>query len=122
MCWKSARRSVCWHVCASACVCVSLDGHVAYVSLTLWVTEKLKPPSRPTVTRYLHPLFFFSSSSSTNMQVHMRGGRGKEGEVAKGTEEGRKKSGGVGREGGRCACRFMIIPKQMLLSENSLNC
>lgn len=80
MCWKSARRSVCWHVCLS--VCVSLDGHVAYVSLTLWVTEKLAslPPSlprSPSVTRYLHPF-------STNMQVHTRG-----------EEEGEDGGGGV---------------------------
>lgn len=97
MCWKSARRSVCWHVCLGVCVCVSLDGHVAYVSLTLWVTEKARlPPSLPptrSVTRYLHPF-------STNMQLHTRGGRrkGKERKVGVG---GQGVWGGGGVAGGK---------------------
>lgn len=82
---KSVRVPQCESRSCLPCI-KSLVGHVAYVSLTLWVTE---PP--PPLSDTLHPF-------SSNMQVC--------------TAE-REREGGGGDGGG--ACRFMIIPKQMLL-------
>lgn len=66
-----------------------LVGHVAYVSTTLWVTDK---PSCLTI-----PTPF-----ATNVEAHEAEETGKE--VAQG-----------GRRWGGGACRFVIMPKQMLL-------
>lgn len=94
-------------LCLSACLwaCESwpprirgLVGHVAYVSLTLWVTEK---PSCLTITHHLHPLF---PQTCKCTQLRKEVGVRWQGEGG----------GGVKKRGGD-ACRFMIIPKQMLL-------
>lgn len=101
MCWKSACRSVCRHVCFYECT--SLVGHVAYVSLTLWVTESTPTPC-PTITHYLHPF-------STNMQVHMHRGKRRR-EVAKGERE---------VKGGGCVQVYDNTQTDALV-EKSLNC
>lgn len=66
-----------------------LTDHVAYVSLSLWVTDK---PTCPTI----------STPFTTNMEVH------------EAEETGKEVATGGRRRGGGGASRFMIIPKQML--------
>lgn len=103
---------VCLSVCLCACLCVCvchsclpwirrLVGHVAYVSLTLWVTEKPPlphhhPPSPP---------LFLKHASAHGWWRRRRERKGK---------EEREEQGGEGCVVGG-TCRFMIIPKQMLL-------
>lgn len=97
-------------VCPSACVCVSLVGHVAYVSLTLWVTEK---PSSPSLHHPPSPPLFHKHASA-----HARK-EGREG-VRKEQREGQG-GGGGGGEGWGCMQVYDNTQTDALV-ENSLNC
>lgn len=106
MCWKSACGSECRCVCLRVSLLFALDKETSW-SCGLCIIDSVghgKAPLAPIIiTHHLHPF-------SSNMQVHTAD----EGEGERKGKEEREEQGGEGCVVGG-TCRFMIIPKQMLL-------